>query len=312
MRMLYRTLILVMMLYLSGCGRADDQQLVIVGNSWLGYQPYYVLSALHPERLPNNLETVMLASDNTVLRMVSNQAVQGSFLSLDNALALNTTSGINYCVALAMSFSNGADAVVVNPHRFYDPSRAELVVGMEDSPLARYVLNRWLAHANIDRRRIQPILMSPSLHVSAMQQGVVDAIITYQPFMRQLKLVGNEVIFSTADIPGEVLDVLVFRLEHWQAHQQRLQQLVSSWETAVTFTQQQNSKEFAALAELSGLSSSDVSQIVAQIEFLTPQQSFEFLQNDYPRVMALVSETIVASGGIPHVNALPVCPGVKP
>ncbi len=312
MRMLQRTLIIVMMLHLSGCDRADEQPLVIVGNSWLGYQPYYVLSALYPEQLPKNLELVMLASDNTVLRMVSNEAVQGSFLSLDNALALNSASGIDYCVGLALSFSNGADAVIVNSSRFYDPRRTELVVGMEDSPLARYVLNRWLAHADIDRGRIRPLLMSPSLYVSAMQQGVVDAIITYQPFVQQLALAGSEVAFSSADIRGEILDVLVFRLEHWQHHQQRLQQLVSSWDMAVSFTQQPTSKEFQTLAELSDISITDVNQILAQIQFFTPQQSLEFFQHDYPRVMALVSETMVASGVISHVKALPVCPGVTP
>lgn len=310
MRTLQRALIILLMLHIGGCGRVDDQQLVIVGNSWLGYQPYYVLNSMHPELLPAQLEMVMLASDNTVLRMVSNQAVQGSFLSLDNALALNTTSGIDYCVALAMSFSNGADAVLVNPKRFYDPNREELVLGMEDSPLARYMLNRWLAMSSIDRHQVRTVLMSPSMHASALEQGQVDAVVTYQPFMRQLSLAGNEVIFSTADIPGEVLDVLVVRLEHWQSHQQRFQQLVSSWKTALTFTQQPASKEFQALAELSGLNTNDVSQIIAQIEFLTPQQSVQFLQHDYPRVMALVSETIIASGAATAIKTLPVCPGV--
>lgn len=312
MRMLQRTLILVMMLHLNGCGRADDQQLVIVGNSWLGYQPFYVFNALQPDGMPDNLETVMLASDNTVLRMVSNQAVQGSFLSLDNALALNTTSGIDYCVALAMSFSNGADAVLVNPQRFNDPNRYELVLGMEDSPLARYILNRWLAESGYDRRKVRTVLLSPLQHVEAMQKGQVDAIVTYQPFMRQLRAAGNQVIFSSTNIPGEVLDVLVVRVDQWQLHQRRLQQLANSWDDAVTASQQIDSSEFQAIMQLSGLSADEVQQIMSQIEFFTSQQSRQFLHGDYQRVAQIVSDVIVSTGGLAQVNPLPVCPGVAP
>lgn len=312
MRMLQRTLILVMMLHLNGCGRADDQQLVIVGNSWLGYQPFYVFNALQPNGMPDNLETVMLASDNTVLRMVSNQAVQGSFLSLDNALALNTTSGIDYCVALAMSFSNGADAVLVNPQRFNDPNRYELVLGMEDSPLARYILNRWLAESGYDRRKVRTVLLSPLQHVEAMQKGQVDAIVTYQPFMRQLRAAGNQVIFSSTNIPGEVLDVLVVRVDQWQLHQRRLQQLANSWDDAVTASQQIDSSEFQAIMQLSGLSADEVQQIMSQIEFFTSQQSRQFLHGDYQRVAQIVSDVIVSTGGLAQVNPLPVCPGVAP
>lgn len=312
MRILQRTLIFVMMLNLSGCGRADEQQLVVVGNSWLGYQPFYMLSALHPEQLPQNIELVMLASDNTVLRMVSNQAVQGSFLSLDNALAVQTTSGIDYCVALALSFSNGADAVVANSARWHDASKTDWVVGMEDSPLARYMLNRWLATQAIDRSRIHTQLMSPSLHVDAMQRGSVDVIITYQPFLQQLTMSGNEVIFSSTDIPGEVLDVLVFRLAYWQDHQQRLQQLVSSWNQAISYLEQPTSEEFLALSTLSGLTTADIQQILAQIEFFNSQQSLAFLQSDYAAVAEIVSTTIQASDNLADVKALPICPGVTP
>ena len=305
-------LIIIIMLQLSGCGRADDQHLVIVGNSLLGYQPYYVMSSLQPEKLPTNLEIVMLSSDNTVFRMVSNQAVQGSLLSLDNALVLNTTSGIDYCVALAMSFSNGADTVIVNPQRFAAAVDQELVVGMEDRPLARYILNRWLATTDLQQRRIRTVLLSPQLHVQAMQEASVDAIITYQPFSRQLKMAGNQLVFSSADIPGEILDVMVFRLEQWQLHQQRLQQLVSLWDDAVQFTQQPNSDEFRGLMQLSDLSASDLEQILAQIQFLTSQQSTEFLATQYSQVAATVSEVIIATSGLAQVNPLPICPGVVP
>lgn len=312
MRILQRTLIFVMMLNLSGCGRADEQQLVVVGNSWLGYQPFYMLSALHREQLPQNLELVMLASDNTVLRMVSNQAVQGSFLSLDNALAVQSTSGIDYCVALALSFSNGADAVVVNSARWHDPSKTDWVVGMEDSPLARYMLNRWLATQAIDRSRIHTQLMSPSLHVDAMQRGSVDVIITYQPFLQQLTMSGHEVIFSSTDIPSEVLDVLVFRLAYWQDHQQRLQQLVSSWNQAISYLEQPTSEEFRALSRLSGLTTAEIQQILVQIEFFNSQQSLEFLQSDYADVARIVGTTIQASDNLTDVKTLPICPGVTP
>lgn len=312
MRMFQRLLMLLIVLQLTGCGQANEQRLVIVGNSWLGYQPYYMMHALHPQRLPANTDIVMLASDNTVLRMVSNQAVQGSFLSLDNALALNTTSGIDYCIALALSFSNGADAILVNPARYSEDQQHQLLVGMEDSPLARYILNRWLATSGFDRRKVRPILLSPQLHVAAMQQGRVDAIITYQPFSRQLRLAGHEVIFSSADIAGEVLDVMVIRLDQWQRHQQRLQHLVNSWQDAVEFIQQTNSDEFRAITALSGLNADDVQQILGQIEFFSPQQSASFLQNDFPKVASTVTESIIAAGGLPHVNKLPVCPGVTP
>ncbi|MDS0217528.1 type 2 periplasmic-binding domain-containing protein [Pseudidiomarina andamanensis] len=294
-----------------GC-QPQHEPINVVGNSWLGYQPIYAQYKLHPEQQPPGIHITMLVSDISVVRMLTNQAASVAMLSLDNAISLNSRTNLDLCIALVMSSSDGADAVLASPNFLPMLSKdLPIRVGMEDSALARYVVSRWIEKKAIDETRLQRHILLPPGHSSALKNDDVDVIATYAPFTQTLKEQGAEVIFSSQEIPDEIIDTIVIRQDVWLTHKERLQAFITdSWDTALSEAQTPNSDVFKAMMKLSNLSENELSQTMAQLKFYDSQRSREFLATRYAEVSNIVSNHLAEAGLFTAPRSLPICDGV--
>ncbi|WP_404408935.1 hypothetical protein LG272_00575 [Pseudidiomarina marina] len=294
-----------------GCQPQHDP-INVVGNSWLGYQPFYAQHKLNPEQQPQGIHITMLVSDISVVRMLTNQAASVAMLSLDNAISLNSRTNLDLCIALAMSSSDGADAVLAAPNFLPELSKdGPIRVGMEDSALARYVVSRWIEEKSIDETRLQRHILLPTGHISALKNNDVDVIATYAPFTQILAEQGAEVIFSSQEIPDEIIDTVVVRQDAWRLHKERLLSFIThSWDTALREAQTPDSDVFKAMMKLSGLSATELRTTMAQLKFYDSQTSREFLATRYTEVSNIVSSHLAEAGLFSTPRSLPVCEGV--
>lgn len=301
----------VSLFLLVGC-QPPQESINVVGNSWLGYQPLYAQHILHPEQQPNNVHLTMLVSDISVIRMLTNQAASVAMLSLDNAISLNSRTDLDFCIALALSSSDGADAILTRPD--FVPqlkTEAPIRVGMEDSALARYVVSRWLEEHDIDPSRVNRMIVLPPGQETALNTNLVDVIATYAPFTQILAEHGAEVIFSSREIPDEIIDTVVVRKATWQQYQDRLLPLVTtSWDTALAQARVPNSDIYNALMKLSDLSAEELNTLMAQLKFYDAKQSREFLQTGYRDVSKQVAAHLQETGVFEVPKMLPPCEGV--
>lgn len=296
---------------LSSC-ETQQQPINMVGNSWLGYQPFYAQHQLHPERHPNNIHITMLVSDISVIRMLTNEAASVAMLSLDNAISLNSRTNLDFCIASVLSSSNGADAILMHPEFATKLDSDEPIrVGMEDSALARYLLSRWVESAGIAEQRIEREVILPNYHASSFANDQFDVVVAYAPFTTRLESAGAIPIFSSADIPDEVIDVVVVRRALWAREHERLKPLLTaSWDQAFTAAQQPDSDIFKAMMIFSELTSAELSATMADLKFYDASKSAEFLAGGYAQVQQTVSEYLIKAGVHQQVKPLPVCEGV--
>ena len=298
------------MMVLVGC-KPPPQTLSVVGNTWLGYQPYYAEQVLHPEAIPANIHITMLTSDVSVVRMVANGAAQAAFLSLDNALSLQTRTDLKLCIAQVINSSHGADAIYAPPGFDINDRQQPWVVGMEDSALARYLLARWMRLHDIPERQVRREIILPNQHAIAYAAGATDIFVTYAPFSQKLASMGAEQIFSSREIPGEIIDTLVVKQESWRQHQAALKRLTGPvWDKALTAALDPQHPYYQALQTLSGINAEELRQSLASLSLYNSAASRTFLQQDYARVQQQVSEQLVASGIHQVITPLPICEGV--
>jgi NitT/TauT family transport system substrate-binding protein len=301
----------VSIMTLASCNN-QQEPINVVGNSWLGYQPFYAQHLLHREQQPSGMHITMLVSDVSVMRMLTNEAASVAMLSLDNAISLNSRTNLDFCIALALSSSNGADAIMMHPN-FNDKlnSSAPIRVGMEDSALARYVLSRWLETSNIDPARIEREIILPNSHASAFARGSFDLLVTYAPFTTRLLSSGAIPVFTSAEIPDEIIDTVIIRRDTWHKYKERLRPLIStSWDQALAAAQQPDSDIFNAMAQLSEFSTDDLLSTMAQLKFYDATASREFLAERYPEVHNTVAGHLVEVGVVRDMKSLPVCEGI--
>ena len=84
-------------------------------------------------------------------------------------------------------------------------------IAYEPNSLGAYMLERMLAHAGLNQDDVEPIGMDQLEMVEAMREQRIDVAITYPPTSIAIqKLPHTRVIFSSAQIPDEVIDVISF------------------------------------------------------------------------------------------------------
>ncbi|MCH8500885.1 MAG: ABC transporter substrate-binding protein [Aliidiomarina sp.] len=296
----------------TACGKRDRDTTNLVGNSWLGYQPFYLQHHLHREQQPSDISVTMLMSDVSVIRMLTNEAAGAAMLSLDNAIALQSLTALDLCVALVMSHSVGADAILLHPNFVsYLDSEEPIRVGMEDSALSRYMLSRWLEHTQIDPRRIERRIVLPNTHLDEFARGNFDVVVAYAPFAQRLEQLGATAIFTSLDIPNEIVDIVVVRQQVWQRERDKLLALVTrSWDQALAALQTQELQTMKYLEILTELDGQQLQTVMGLVQFYTADESRVALVSDYPQWFATVAENLVKAGVQQVTRDLPVCDGV--
>lgn len=303
--------LIALILTMSGC-QPPPEPLSIVGNAGIGFHPVYAQHLVHPEQHPENINVTMLVSDISVVRMLTNNAADVGMLSLDNALALQSRGGDQYCVARVIFSSHGADAVIAG-RSFASKLLAgkPIRVGMEDSTLSRYIMARWLQQTGIDDSLIQRRMLVPNGHASALMSNDVDVIITYAPFTRHLIDDGGLVIFSSQDIPDEIIDVMIVRTQTWDEHRERLLEFATvSWDAALANIAEAESEVMETIAKLSELPQPELLSLMSQIKYFSAAASAEFLQQDFEQTSTLIGDQLINAGVIAQLQRLPVCAGI--
>lgn len=312
-RLALKTLLITFVIMLvTACGNRERDPTNLVGNSWLGYQPFYLQHHLHREQQPAGISVTMLMSDVSVIRMLTNEAAGAAMISLDNAIALQSLTALDLCVALVMSHSVGADAILVHPN-FLDrlDSTAPIRVGMEDSALARYMLSRWLELSDIDPRRIERRIVLPNTHLDEFARGNFDVVVAYSPFAQRLEQLGATAIFTSLDIPNEIVDLVVVRQQVWQREQDKLLALVTrSWDQALTALHKREPQTMKYLEVLTELNAEQLQTVMGLVQFYNSAESRAALVSDYPQWFATVAENLVKAGVQQETRDLPVCDGV--
>ncbi|MDC0666166.1 ABC transporter substrate-binding protein [Nannocystis radixulma] len=114
-------------------------------------------------------------------------------------------------IVLVIDFSSGGDTLVARPGIDALRDLRGQRVGLEVGALGVYMLTRALERAGMSTRDV--VLVSVDLvdHQAAFEGGRVDAVVTYEPVRTHVLAKGGRELFSSRDILGEVIDVLVVR-----------------------------------------------------------------------------------------------------
>lgn len=222
---LLRSILLLGLLAIVACSPAPT--LRIGSNPWPGYLGLYHARDLglldgHPVQL------IDFDTTEDVLRAFRNRAIDAAAVTLDEALSL-ADSGQALRIILVFSLSNGADVVLARPGIDTPQQLRGQRLGVETNALGAYMLARLLERAGLSGHDLTVIHTPLQEHETAYRSGRVDAVITFDPQRSRLLAAGAQPIFSSRDIPGEVVDVLVVREDTLYSHHAALAALDSAY-----------------------------------------------------------------------------------
>jgi NitT/TauT family transport system substrate-binding protein len=222
---------------------------------WPGFEPFYVARELHFWR-DDQIQLLEYTSTSELTRAFRNGTVDAGLLTLDEALLL-VEDRQDIQILLVTDVSNGADVILAKPAFLSMQDLRGHRIGAETTGVGAYMLFRALELAGLKPEDVEIVTLEFSEQQSALDQGLVDAVVTYEPVRTKLKSAGARQIFDSTRIPGEVVDVLVVRTRYLTASPDNVRLLMEAFYRA-----QRHARERA----------DDFVRIAAAHENVTPQE----------------------------------------
>jgi NitT/TauT family transport system substrate-binding protein len=224
---------LVLSLALSGCMREPETALRIGTNVWIGSEPLYLARELG--RLdPAAVQLVEYPSASEVLRAFRNQAIDGMVISLDELFGL-AVDGFQPRIILVVDVSHGADVVVGRRGMRSMSDLKGKSVAVESSALGAFVLSRALAVNGMQATDVNVVHLESNEQTSAFEKGQVDGAVTFDPYRAQFLQAGARTLFDSAQIPGEIVDLLAVRASAIDKEPKAIQALLAGWFDAIDY-----------------------------------------------------------------------------
>ncbi len=228
----YLALVLIFSM-LQGCASEGNEPLRVGTTLWPGYEPLHLAATLGYFDA-DTIQLIDSTSPNGSIQGLRNGDLDAVALTLDEVLLL-IDQKIDLKVLLVLDFSNGGDAIIA---RSDINSLTELKgkrVGLESTALGSYMLSRALERHDMVLADVEKSYLKVSGHRQALEQGRVDAVVTFDPVRGQLLASGHRELFSSSEIPHEIVDVLAVRQSFVQQHPQRVRELINGWYQALDY-----------------------------------------------------------------------------
>ena len=138
-------------------------------------------------------------------------------------------------------------------------------IGAESGPLSSYLLARFMDKFDIDEAQLEIKYVDIPGQASMWDSDEIDLLITYDPIRSQLKAKGAFEIFTSKEIPNEIIDVFLIREEKLESQKDNLKAFVSGWFKAVKDLNSGNPRVFEFIGMREKLSADVVREIFTEI-----------------------------------------------
>jgi len=204
--------------------------------------------------------TINLVQVNDYVESV-NQYTAGKFdgVTVTNmdALTIPAAGGKDTTAIIVGDYSNGNDGILLKGANSLAALKGRQAYLVELS-VSHYLLARGLDKAGLKSPDVKTVNTSDADIVAAFGAPDVTAAVAWNPQLSVMKAEkGVNLVFSSADIPGEILDLMVVDTATLKANPNLAKALVGIWYETVALMQRQDAEgkaARAAMAKLSGAS----------------------------------------------------------
>lgn len=212
---------------IAACDDVPERPLRFGSTLWPGYEPPFIINDFNPEAA-KTLTPIQFLSATEVIQAFRNGALDVIGLTLDETITLQAT-GADVVAILIADVSNGADVILARPGISSIKELAGKKVAVESTALGAFILTRALEKNGMVSQEILPILTTSMRMVNTYTAGEVDAVVTYEPHRTKLLRLGAKEIFSSKDMSGEIIDVIVVDRSLIEKRPKDLKKFVDLW-----------------------------------------------------------------------------------
>lgn len=251
-------------------------------NAWPGYEFLYLAQEKGFYRDAGvDVRLVEFNSLADARRAYERGQIDGLGATVIEVMQAREQPGRDLQVVAVIDYSDGADVVLARPEFTAPATLRGARIGVELGSLGVYVLVRALEHQQLSLADIKMVSLDPSAMEHAFVSGELDAVVTYPPFSLSLLKDGKaKPIFTSALIPGEVVDVIAIDESVALTRTDQVTRLLGAFQRAAAFTTTDAAEAHRIMAAREGISQAEFAAILSdgirlvgvarQAEFLRP------------------------------------------
>jgi len=211
-------------------------------------------------------------------------AYDGCVMTNMDALSIPAGGGLDSTALILGDFSNGNDGVVVKGG--LDLAGLEgKNVNLVELSVSHYLLARALDSAGIAERDLTVVNTSDADMVAAFKTAEVEAVVTWNPLLSEIAAEpGAEVLYTSADIPGEIIDMMVVNTETLADNPDFGKALVGAWYETMSIMMKDDAEGKAARTYMGEQSGTDLAGYDAQLAttrmFYDPAEAVAFAKSE--------------------------------
>ncbi len=209
---------------------------------------------------------------------------------------------------LVIDQSEGADVIISKSDIGDVRGLVGQTVGLERTVLSEYLLLRAFETKQVPFDQVHLMHEGPSALVSALSKGKVAAIVTYPPHSNLLREDSRyRVLFSSAQIPGEIVDILAVNPAFAKRHPGMIRALVRTWWAAQALARAEPISSQALMAKREQVSPAEFVASERGIRYPTSADQAEMLAptGSVARVLARMAGQMISAGRLSAKTPLP-------
>ncbi len=274
-------------------------------NAWPGYEDIYLADELGYFK-DEGLDVKIIQFEALAEGRRAFESDQVDILPA-TAVDLMMVNGSGRIKAKAMAvvdYSNGGDAILAGEHIKTPKDLKGKVVGLEVGSVNLFVLARALNKAGLSVKDIRVKNLAQNELIQILKKKELDAVVTYPPFMVEMlndKGLKLNTLFTTKEIPGEVVDLIIVKDEDIKSRADDLRKFNRAFWRARAYANQNRAKANEIMAKRERISPQEFSDIITHdIKLLDQDESIRILKDDkkFSNLLTLFSQTLVDVGAI--------------
>ena len=254
-----RYLLLSLLSLLSACSEPAPEPLRIATNPWPGYEYLFLAEQLKLfESEGVAVQVLQYSSLNDARRAYERDQVDGFGGTLVEVLMAKEQSERSPKIIHVPDYSNGGDLIVAQAAISEVKQLQGKTVAIEPGTLNTFILARALNRAGLTLDQVKLVSVAQADMFTALQKNQIDAAVTYPPHsIEMLKQLPLKQVFSTREIPGEVLDIIALDAQVIDSRKAEVQAMLRGLEAAHDYARAHPDEAFRIMAEREKISPAD-------------------------------------------------------
>jgi len=213
------------------------------------------------------------------------EQVDAAVMTNMECLNMPAASGIDSTVLIIGDYSNGNDAILTRGGIGVTGLEGE-TVNLVELSVSHYLLARALETNGLTERDVQLQNTSDSdIGPIFLADTSQNAVVTWNPIVMQIEQApGVDKIFTSADIPGEILDLMVVNTKVLEENPNFGKALVGAWYEVMGLMSKRGPQAEAALASMAEASGATPVEFKAQLKttamFYTPEAAVDYAKSE--------------------------------